>query len=293
MRTRRTFCRLWQLVDGERRVAIDADLAGGKKTTFVCDPIDRRRSDSGEVSLLHCRDVHCDRESRRFANLVVAGRLRRRAGDGTTWFVDAVGGIAADVRSNNFPANHELLRRLDYVADDPQPSGSRLRTTEEKIFLLEQNDRLQRLRGLALVANKTGRGEGPVSDWKIVFEKKIIAHQNFALENGKPVAASAPPRQHRRRKLAQQLRPDPLQHDKPGKAELAVGIDADGSFLKTADGLPLRTISDTPNLTRTLLARPNKNTLDVFQDDGAVVEQYRVSNLEQMIAFDCGDFELK
>jgi hypothetical protein len=91
----------------------------------------------------------------------------------------------------------------------------------------------------------------------------------------------------------QQLRPDPLQNDKPGKAELAVGIDADGSFLKMADGLPLRTISDTPNLTRTLLARPNKNTLDVFQDDGAVVEQYRVSNLEQMIAFDCGDFELK
>ena len=84
-----------------------------------------------------------------------------------------------------------------------------------------------------------------------------------------------------------------MQNDKPGKAELAVGIDADGSFLKTADGLPLRTISDTPNLTRTLLARPNENTLDVFQDDGAVVEQFRVSNLDQMIAFDCGDFELK
>ena len=84
-----------------------------------------------------------------------------------------------------------------------------------------------------------------------------------------------------------------MQNDKPGKVELAVGLDADGSFLKTADGLPLRTISDTPNLTRALLARPNENTLDVFQDDGAVVEQFRVSNLEQMIAFDCGDFELK
>ena len=59
----------------------------------------------------------------------------------------------------------------------------------------------------------------------------------------------APPRQHRRQKIVQQLRPDPLQNDKPGKVELAVGIDADGSFLKTADGLPLRTISDTPNLT--------------------------------------------
>ena len=84
-----------------------------------------------------------------------------------------------------------------------------------------------------------------------------------------------------------------MQHDQPGKVDLAVGIDADGSFLKTADGLPLRTISDTPNLTRTLLAPHGDKTIDVFQDDGAVVEQFRVSNLDQMIAFDCGDFELK
>ena len=91
----------------------------------------------------------------------------------------------------------------------------------------------------------------------------------------------------------QKLRPDPLQKDRPGKVELAIGIDEDGSFLKTADGLPLRTISDTPNLTRTLLSRPNDNTIDVFQDDGAVVEQFRISNLTEMIAFDCGDFDLK
>ena len=89
------------------------------------------------------------------------------------------------------------------------------------------------------------------------------------------------------------MRPDPLQHDKAGKVELTVRIDGDGSFLSTADGLPLRTISDTPNLTRTVVARPNDKTIDVFQDDGAVVEQFRISNLSEMIAFDCGDFELK
>ena len=93
--------------------------------------------------------------------------------------------------------------------------------------------------------------------------------------------------------MSQSLQPDPLQHDKPGKVDLAVGIDADGSYLKTADGLPLRTISDTPNLTRTLPARRSEDALDVYQDDGAVVEQFRISNLDQMIAFDCGDFELK
>jgi hypothetical protein len=92
--------------------------------------------------------------------------------------------------------------------------------------------------------------------------------------------------------VRQKLRPDPLQHDQPGKVELAVGFDEDGSFLQTADGLPLRTISNTPSLTRALISRPNENALDVFQDDGAVVEQFRISNLDQMIAFDCGEFQL-
>ena len=87
--------------------------------------------------------------------------------------------------------------------------------------------------------------------------------------------------------------PNPLHQDQPGKVDLAVGKDADGSYLKTSDGLPLRTISDTPNLTRTLLAPHGDKALDVFQDDGAVVEQYRVSGLDQMMAFDCGEFELK
>ena len=95
-------------------------------------------------------------------------------------------------------------------------------------FLLEQNTALQRLRGLTLVATKKDEAQRPVSDWKVDFEKKIIVHQNFALENGKPVAAgsvlpSSP------QKIVQ-LRPDPLQNDKPGKNELAVGVDADGSF---------------------------------------------------------------
>ncbi len=84
-----------------------------------------------------------------------------------------------------------------------------------------------------------------------------------------------------------------MQHDQPGKVELAVGLDADGSFLRTSDGLPLRTISETPNLTRALINSSGSKAADVFQDDGAVVEQFRISGLDQMMAFDCGEFELK
>ncbi|MGI8890844.1 MAG: hypothetical protein ACR2G0_08705, partial [Chthoniobacterales bacterium] len=115
---------------------------------------------------------------------------------------------------------------------------------------------------------------------------------NFALLNDKPVAAAAASTPAPE-KIAQILQPNPLQEGQTDKVALGVGLDADGSFLKTSDGLPLRTISDTPHLSRALIARTGPQALDVFQDDGAVVEQFRISNLAQMNAFDCGDFELK
>ena len=89
------------------------------------------------------------------------------------------------------------------------------------------------------------------------------------------------------------LQPNPLLNDDRVTVELAMGFDADGSFLKTGDGLPLFSVSETPNLTRAFLATRGSNAIDVFQDDGAVVEQFRVTNVDQMMSFDCGGFELK
>ena len=89
------------------------------------------------------------------------------------------------------------------------------------------------------------------------------------------------------------LQPNPLLADARVTVELAVGLDEDGSFLKAGDGLPLCSISETPKLTRALLAAHGSSALDVFQDDGAVVEQFRVTGVDQMMSFDCGGFELK
>ena len=89
------------------------------------------------------------------------------------------------------------------------------------------------------------------------------------------------------------LQPNPLLADARVTAEIAVGFDADGSFLKTSDGLPLFSISETPGLIRGLLASHGPGGIDVFQDDGAVVEQFRVTGVDQMMNFDCGGFELK
>jgi hypothetical protein len=75
--------------------------------------------------------------------------------------------------------------------------------------------------------------------------------------------------------------------------DVGVGFDGKGSFLKTMDDLPLATISESPNLTRVVIEKNGEKAADVWQDDGSNVEHLRVSNIDKMMAFDCGFFELK
>ena len=86
---------------------------------------------------------------------------------------------------------------------------------------------------------------------------------------------------------------NPLRKEKRPVLELTIGFNREGSYLKTSDGLPLFTVSKTPNLTRAWITTTNENAIDAWQNDGTRVHQFRVSNVDQMMAFDCGDFELK
>jgi hypothetical protein len=86
---------------------------------------------------------------------------------------------------------------------------------------------------------------------------------------------------------------NPLRKDKRPAVELGIGFDSDGSYLETSDQLPLFTVSEAPNLSRAWIARRGEKTVDVWQDDGTTVRQFRISNVDQMMAFDCGEFELK
>jgi hypothetical protein len=63
--------------------------------------------------------------------------------------------------------------------------------------------------------------------------------------------------------------------------------------LKTIDELPLFTVNETPNLLHAFLKKKSEKSVDIWQDDGTSVHQFRISNVDQMMAFDCGEFELK
>ncbi|MEP7015501.1 MAG: hypothetical protein ABI925_08685 [Verrucomicrobiota bacterium] len=94
-------------------------------------------------------------------------------------------------------------------------------------------------------------------------------------------------------RVAVTLVTNPLSSDTRAVVDLGVGVDSQGCFLRTMDGLPLFTVSKTPKLVRAAITKNGKKSVDVWQDDGEAVEQLRVSNIDQMMAFDCGFFELR
>jgi hypothetical protein len=86
---------------------------------------------------------------------------------------------------------------------------------------------------------------------------------------------------------------NPLVADTRSTMDVGVSFGANGVFLKTMDDLPLATISESVTATRVLISKNGEKAADVWQDDGSNVEHLRVSNLDKMMAFDCGFFELK
>ena len=97
--------------------------------------------------------------------------------------------------------------------------------------------------------------------------------------------------------ISAKLVTNPLVSDTRSVVDLAVGFDGKGSFLKTMDGLPLFTINETPDLSRVSITKNGEKAADVWQDkeqnEAPNLKQLRVSNIDKMMAFDCGFFELK
>jgi len=116
----------------------------------------------------------------------------------------------------------------------------------------------------------------------------LVAHLNVD-DAGKVDSPPSSASDHTSVKLV----PNPLVSDTRSVVDVSVGFDSKGSFLETMDGLPLATISEGTNLVRVVIGKDGEKAADVWQDNGSSIEQFRVSNIDKMMAFDCGFFELK
>ena len=86
---------------------------------------------------------------------------------------------------------------------------------------------------------------------------------------------------------------NPLENNDRPVIDLAVGFDDENAFLKSGDGLPLSTIAQTGDTRRGWITQRADKTLDLFLDNGAGLRQFHISGAAKMMAFDCGELELK
>ncbi len=204
--------------------------------------------------------------------------------DGTRWSIEKAAGETVVAQ---FDAQGEVLRRLSIGAGQPLPIGIAASLERDEVFLLEQEGERFRLRGLHKAVPKEA---GAVPGWETFLEKNRWPSSKFSevaarLGRSKPFVAEP--------QIALKSQPNPLLGGGVSDVQIAAGKDAAGSFLKTADGLLLRRLTDTPLLLWIVLGREARQPgVVLLQSDGAVVEEYRILQPGALMSFDAGEYQL-
>jgi hypothetical protein len=90
------------------------------------------------------------------------------------------------------------------------------------------------------------------------------------------------------------LMSNPLEKSERPTIELVGGSDDDDALLKTPDGLPLLTITQLTDIKRVSLATDAENkSLIASVETQTSTRRFSISGVSKMMAFDCGEFELK
>jgi hypothetical protein len=112
------------------------------------------------------------------------------------------------------------------------------------------------------------------------------------VENSETNAAPAP-EANAAASIQVKLMPNPLGKNAGATVDLGVGLDDKHVFLKTADGLPLFTLSPKTNLSGATIRKNGDKAVDILFAENGTGTHLLVSNVDKMMAFDCGDLELK
>ncbi len=212
--------------------------------------------------------------------------------NGTRWSIENIHEETVVVQTDS---KGKVLRHLSIGAGEPTPVALGASQTADEVFLLERDGERWRVRGLRrkpTLGKTPPEAEDPkvrAAVWETFFEKNRWPCSKFsdvANRVGRP-KAFVPEAQ-----LTVPSQFNPLLGGANSDVSIAVGFDGMGSFLKTADGLLLRRLTDTQQLRWAVLGRDTRQPAVVFlQSDGAVVEEYRILQPASLMAFDAGDYQ--
>jgi hypothetical protein len=196
-----------------------------------------------------------------------------------------------------YSAAGEFLRLLSFAGEEVEPVQIAASALSDQIFLLEEGENHQRLRSLALsqpvaTASPTGTENAPATApvWQVVYQRSIRASDNF--DQIKPYLGLQQPPVGSPEFPVLTL-PNPLVQGEPRRTvTLSVGFTSRGALLQTTDGLPLSQLTENTQVAWVVFVPdpPGKGSGTLYQGDGAVVEEFRVSGLDQLIPFDAGTY---
>ncbi len=204
-------------------------------------------------------------------------------GYGETIWMTAVDEKDGKPFTGQFSRQGEFLRSY---RDEFSPVKVCASNAVEEIAVLEISGAAQRLRSLSLVE----KGSDATGEWAVDFEKVIQDCRRFGLVEGKlvPDAADVPQIDHVNITLA-------TGGLTSSSHKLAVRVTSDraGLWLETQSGLRLAFLASQPNVRRVvLLLGSGREFLTVYAGDGAVVAEYAVRGLGNIIEIDAGEVEL-
>ena len=204
-------------------------------------------------------------------------------GFGETFWVTAIDEKDGKPFTGQFNRQGEFLRSY---RDGFSPVRVCASTAIEEIAVLEKSGATQRLRVLSLGAESTNSP----GEWIVNFEKVIQSCEKFGIVKGKLVAdaGSVPQLDHVEVSISGGGLSASAQ-----KLAVRVTFDHAGLWLTTKSGLRLAFLASQPNVRRVVIEfRPEKKMLIVYAGDGAVVAEYAVKGLANIVEIDAGDVEL-
>ncbi len=181
-------------------------------------------------------------------------------------------------------------RSLRVPAGEPQPGEVVARPDNDTILLREEAPGgAQRVRMLhRQAAPASAVGNGTVADWEVVFEREWRAADRFGLLDGRlaPEGGAVPAER------MVPLVPNALEPG-PASVRLRFGSANPGSALFAPGKLKLIEVSTDGAWNRFVFAPgPAAGEATLFQGDGLLVEEFAVRHLEELAAFDAGEFLL-
>jgi hypothetical protein len=200
-----------------------------------------------------------------------------------TFWVTAIDSEEGKPFTGQFDTEGRFLRAY---RDEFSPVKVSASTTVEEIAVLETSGSAQRLRLLSLHEPSP---DSP-GDWTIAFEKTIQDCRRFGIVDGQLVADAGAASQTDQVNIV--LATGGLTSTSQTLA-VRVTFDNDGLWLETHSGLRLAFLASQPNVRRVALQLgPGKEFLTVYAGDDAVVAEYGVRGLGDVVEIDAGEVEL-